>query len=58
MTQRPDNDWRTYLPDYGLPKTVRNCFGCFALLLIGAALFIFLILPGLMTYLIEAAASG
>jgi hypothetical protein len=57
MTQHHENGWRTYLPDYSLPSSVRNCLSCFGLILIGGAIFVFLILPSLTAYLIEAASS-
>ena len=54
---KPAAGWRSYLPDYGLPRSMRYCFGCLALLLAGGAIFIFLILPGLLAYIASISGS-
>lgn len=43
--------WRAYLPEYRLPRFFVYCFGCFGLFIVGLALVIFLVLPGVFSYL-------
>ncbi|MDQ7024743.1 MAG: hypothetical protein Q9P01_09250 [Anaerolineae bacterium] len=46
-----DCSWKMYLPEYRLPHFLVYCFGCFGLFIVAIALLIFLVLPGIFTYL-------
>lgn len=45
------DNWKVYLPKYHFPPFLRTCFGCFAILVSGAGILIFLILPAVFTYI-------
>ncbi|MEO1666709.1 MAG: hypothetical protein AAFU54_18875 [Chloroflexota bacterium] len=44
-------EWTSYLPEYRFPSYLRNCFGCFAVIIVLSAVVIFLGLPSLFTYI-------
>jgi len=44
-------NWKTYLPNYRFPNYLRTCFGCLGLLLIGASVLVFFILPSIFSYI-------
>lgn len=46
-------NWRRYLPRYKLPSIFRWLFGCFGVFLIVVGLFIFFVLPGLLSYIVS-----
>jgi len=45
------DNWRSYLPNYRFPNFLKGCFGCLALLLVGASVLIFFILPSVFGYI-------
>lgn len=45
------NSWKTYLPEYRLPRFLQYCFGCLALFMIVLAIVIFLGLPMIFSYI-------
>lgn len=44
--------WTSYLPVYRFPHALRLSCGCLGLLLLGGGIFIFLIAPGLIAYVV------
>jgi len=44
--------WRSYLPVYRFPRVLRLTCGCLGLVLLGGGLFTFLIVPGLIAYIV------
>jgi len=45
------DNWRSYLPNYRFPNFLKGCFSCLALLLIGAGVLVFFILPSVFSYI-------
>lgn len=44
--------WKSYLPSYRFPPVLRLTCACLALLLVGGGIFTFLVVPGLIAYVL------